>query len=205
MGNGLHRFSAEPSGNFKYIFLIQDIFSRKLFATAFEDKNMTSVIEDLKAMFADHGKPSEINADGEFDNRTINQFLSKSNVSVRYKEGRQDLATIDAAMNNYKKMLKKMMQAQNTTAWKNLIPKATQARNRMMHGALMGNADPNEAYDEENKNLAFELREEAGKNGTTRRRGQDQSNILRNRVDFAPILAAETSGAGAIGLNSVKK
>ena len=31
-------FSAEPSGNFKYIFLIQDIFSRKLFATAFEDK-----------------------------------------------------------------------------------------------------------------------------------------------------------------------
>ena len=96
-------FSAEPSGNFKYIFLIQDIFSRKLFATAFQDKNMTSVIEDLKAMFADHGKPSEINADGEFDNRTINQFLSKSNVSVRYKEGRQDLATIDAAMNNFKK------------------------------------------------------------------------------------------------------
>ena len=109
---------------------------------------MTSVIEDLKAMFADHGKPSEINADGEFDNRTINQFLSKSNVSVRYKEGRQDLATIDAAMNNYKKMLKKMMQAQNTTNWKNLLPKATRAHNRMMHEALMGNADPNEAYDE---------------------------------------------------------
>ena len=71
-------FSAEPSGNFKYIFLIQDIFSRKLFATAFKDKNMTSVIEDLKAMFADHGKPSEINADGEFDNRTINQFCPKA-------------------------------------------------------------------------------------------------------------------------------
>ena len=33
----------------------------------------------------------------------------------------------------------------------------------MMHEALMGNADPNEAYDEENKNLAFELREQAGK------------------------------------------
>ena len=73
-------FSAEPSGNFKYIFLIQDIFSRKLFATAFEDKNMTSVIEDLKAMFADHGKPSEINADGEFDSRTINHVVQKQRV-----------------------------------------------------------------------------------------------------------------------------
>ena len=34
----------------------------------------------------------------------------------------------------------------------------------MVHEGLMGNADPNEAYDEENKNLAFELREQAGKN-----------------------------------------
>ena len=135
---------------------------------------MTSVIEDLKAMFADHGKPSEINADGEFDNRTINQFLSKSNVSVRYKEGRQDLATIDSAMSNFKKMLKKMMQQQNTTNWKNLLPQATRAHNRMMHEALMGNADPNEAYDEENKNLAFELREEAGNNGPARCSGQGQ-------------------------------
>ena len=32
----------------------------------------------------------------------------------------------------------------------------------MMHVALMGYAGPNEAYDEENKNLAFELREEVG-------------------------------------------
>ena len=32
----------------------------------------------------------------------------------------------------------------------------------MMHEALMGNADPNGAYDEENKHLAFELREQAG-------------------------------------------
>ena len=38
----------------------------------------------------------------------------------------------------------------------------------------MGNADPNEAYDEENKNLAFELREEAGKNGPARCSGQGQ-------------------------------
>ena len=31
-------FSAEPSGEFKYIFLAQDIFSRKLWATAFTDQ-----------------------------------------------------------------------------------------------------------------------------------------------------------------------
>ena len=52
--------------------------------------------------------------------------------------------------------------AKNTDNWKPLLPQAIKAHNKMMHEALMGNADPNEAYDEENKNLAFELREQAG-------------------------------------------
>ena len=59
-------------------------------------------------------------------------------------------------------MLKKMMQDQNTNEWAKLITKATRAHNRLAHEALMGNADLNEAYDVDQKNLQFELREEAG-------------------------------------------
>ena len=47
-----------------------------------------------------------MNADGEYNIPAFNQFLARNNVTARYKEGRQDLATIDAAMNNFKKMLK---------------------------------------------------------------------------------------------------
>ena len=96
-------FVAEPSDQFKYILLVQDIFSRKLWATALEEKPMSSVIKTLRSLFSENGKCKDINADGEFDNPSINQFLSQNNVAVRYKEGRQDLATIDAAMNNFKK------------------------------------------------------------------------------------------------------
>ena len=56
------------------------------------------------------------------------------------------------------------MQQENTTEWARLLPKATRAHNRLSHEALMGNADPNEAYNLEHKNLQFEMREEAGKN-----------------------------------------
>ena len=66
-------------------------------------------------------------------------------------------------MHNFKKMLKRMMQEQNTSEWAKLLPKATRAHNRLSHEALMGNADPNEAYDLEHTNLQFEMREEAGK------------------------------------------
>ena len=66
-------------------------------------------------------------------------------------------------MHNFKKMLKRMMQEQNTSEWAKLLPKATRAHNWLSHEALMGNADPNEAYDLSHKNLQFEMREEAGK------------------------------------------
>ena len=87
--------------------MIQDMFSRKLWATAQEEKVMASVIQELRNLFADTGKPAEVNADGEFDTKTFNRFVAQQGIAVRFKQGRQDLATIDAAMNNYKKMLKK--------------------------------------------------------------------------------------------------
>ena len=73
------------------------------------------------------------------------------------------MATIDAATNNFEHMLKKMMQEQDTTGWTKLLPNATKAHNKFSHEALMGNADPDEAYDMKLTNLQFELREEAGK------------------------------------------
>ena len=67
-------FTAEPSGSYKYILLVQDTLSRKLRAQALEDKDMTSAMQQLRNVFADEQKPAEINADGEFDNKTFNRF-----------------------------------------------------------------------------------------------------------------------------------
>ena len=60
-------------------------------------------------------------------------------------------------------MLKKMMQENDTTEWAKLLSRATKAHNKLSHGALMGNEDPDEAYGMKQTNLQFELREEAGK------------------------------------------
>ena len=89
---------------------------------------MSAAMERLRALIGDHGKPAGLNADGEFNNKSFNRFLSQQGIAVRFKEGRQDLATIDAAMNNFKKMLKKMMQEQDTTEWAKLPPKAARAQ-----------------------------------------------------------------------------
>ena len=94
-------YSAEPSGDYEYILLVQDIFSRKLWATAEKEKVMNVAMERLRALIVDHGKPAELNADGEFNTKSFNRFLSQQGIAVRFKEGRQDLAPIGAAMNNF--------------------------------------------------------------------------------------------------------
>ena len=69
-------FTAEPSGpsgQNKYIFLTQDISSRKLWSKALEDKDMSSAIQQLR-LFVDEERPSEIDADGEFENNMFNRF-----------------------------------------------------------------------------------------------------------------------------------
>ena len=70
------------------------------------EKKASEYIDHIKSMFIDYGNPQEINADGEFNIPTFNQFLARNSVTARYNEGRHDLATIAAAMNNFKKMLK---------------------------------------------------------------------------------------------------
>ena len=70
------------------------------------EQKASEYIEHINSMFVDYGKPQEIHADGEFNIPSFNQFLARNSVIARYKEGRQDLATIDAVMNNFKKMLK---------------------------------------------------------------------------------------------------
>ena len=76
-------FTAEPSGSYKYILLVQGMFSRKLWVQALEDKDMTSAIQRLGNLFADEQKPAEINADGEFGDKTLGFTLIEA---IAFKE-----------------------------------------------------------------------------------------------------------------------
>ena len=112
-----------------------------------------------------------------------------------------------------------MMQEQDTTEWAKLLPKAARAHNRLSHEALMGNADPNEAYDLGHKNLQFELREEAGKHmaqqnavvTTNQKNVQEQGGVrtyigredIRRRGD-RPQYSGSVSLVAAVEGNRVK-
>ena len=67
-------FVAEPDGDLKYILLVQDIHSRKLWARALAEKKPAEYIEAFKSIVRQAGKPKELNFDGEFEVPPPNSF-----------------------------------------------------------------------------------------------------------------------------------
>ena len=91
-------FQAEPDGDLKYILLVQDIHSRKLWARALAEKKPAEYIEAFKGIVRQAGKPKQLNVDGEFDVPQFIRFLSADGIEYRVKEGKQDLGILDANM-----------------------------------------------------------------------------------------------------------
>ena len=82
---------AEPDGDLKYILMVQDIHSRKIWAKALAEKKPGDYIAAFKDIIREGGKPKEVNFDGEFDVPQFIRFLSSGGVSHRVSENRQDL------------------------------------------------------------------------------------------------------------------
>ena len=110
-------FTAEPDGRLKYILLVQDIHSRKIWARALAEKRPADYIEAFKSIVRQAGKPKELNFDGESDAPQFIRFLSAGGVEHRAKEGKNDLGILDSTMGVLKKDLQKDMQVQGTDKW----------------------------------------------------------------------------------------
>ena len=71
-------FTAEPDGNLKYILLVQDIHSRKIWAIALAEQRPSDYIEAFKGIVRQAGRPKELNFDGEFDNTQFIRFWMRA-------------------------------------------------------------------------------------------------------------------------------
>ena len=54
---------SQPDGEFKYILVAQDIFTRELFAKALKTNTSQEVTDRFEDIIAEHGTPTELNTD----------------------------------------------------------------------------------------------------------------------------------------------
>ena len=92
------RPASRPTSTFRHVLLVQDIFSRFLWAEAFSTK--TQVTAAFERILNRGRIPRELNTDkgSEFTSREFQTMLDRRRIQHELKVGLNDIATLDRAM-----------------------------------------------------------------------------------------------------------
>ena len=175
------RPATRPEHLYRHVLLVQDIFSRYLWAVPMSTKTQTrSAFESV----LDKGrKPRELNTDkgSEFTGRDFQTMLARRVIQHTFKRGLNDLATVDRAMGTIKDMLAKRMSEMGGD-WLTHLEPVVAAYNKLDHSALHGHA-PGEVQDDDD--LRFQLRmENANKRQENVRQAAERQEKLEEKGGF---------------------
>ena len=137
-----------------FILVVQDIFSRFLWARALTSKTQVGTAF-LRLMEETGRKCKELNSDSgsEFTSQAFQRMLSSRNIEHRVKEGPQDLATLDRAIGTLRATL--IRRVAQGGSWSEELQAAAASMNNTDHKALY-DREPGEVM--EDKDLRFDLR-----------------------------------------------
>ena len=158
-------------GPYQYVLIVQDVFSRKLWAVAMRVKDTQTVREAFEHIVrsADR-KPRELDTDNGLEFRGVfEQYLEEENIEHSIADSRNKNArgTLDAAIKSFKQQLARIQIAERRRDWAALVPRAVAAYNDTVHSSLIGRA-PDDVEDD--TGLQFHLRE------------RDAENIQKNQT-----------------------
>ena len=170
---------------YRHVLLVQDIFSRYLWAAPLPSKTWTrSAFEGI----LDQGrKPRELNTDNasEFTSREIQATLARGTIQHRLKVGLNDIATIGRAGGVLKDMLAKRI-SELGGDWLTHLEPTIAAYNKLDHSALRDDAPYGAMGDDE---LRFDLRmENANRRIENVKRAQERAAQLEEKGGFRTLL-----------------
>ncbi len=163
-------------GSPAHILIVQDIFSRFLFARAIRTKaEVRAAFERL--LEETQRKPEELNSDRgtEFTSSEFQRMLKRHNIEHRLKMGPQDLATLDRAIGTLRATLSR--RTAEGGPWYDELDAAVASINGSEHAALFTHETEEVAGDED---LRFELRY---KNAETAKDNAQQAQKRATRLE----------------------
>ena len=166
-------YTARPSeettsnaiGPYQYVLIVQDVFSRKLWAVAMRVKDTQTVREAFEHIVRSaDGKPRELDTDNGLEFRGVfEHYLEEENIGHTIADSRNKNArgTLDAAIKIFKQQLARIQIAERRRDWAALVPRAVAAYNDTVHSSLIGRAPDDVSNDDD---LQFLLTERAAEN-----------------------------------------
>lgn len=180
----------DTTGNKKYILVVQDVFSRKIWAEAIVDKRPNTVAEAFKRIVTKNKKPRSLTTDAgaEFQHQ-FEEEVSRLGIEVRHKDpiDTNGIATLDVAIGNLKKALARVMRKTGNDDWSTVLQRVVDGQNALPNKDYLegqapkdveGNSDLREHLKEKNRQFTAINQTNAEK----RRRSIDDAGGFRAPV-----------------------
>jgi len=169
------------AGEYAYILMVQDIFSRYLYARPLTNTAQTTpAFEEIlsesenRMTDADYRIPAQLETDGgtEFTSERFQSMVQRRKIehTVKPKEDLHRIATLDAAIQNIKKALTRRVK-RNDTDWLTELPAAIKGYNDSWHSSI--HTEPNEI----SENDIFALKKKAAEEL------QENSDLIEKRMN----------------------
>ena len=142
-------YNAKPSVDkeggppYQYILIVQDIFSRVLFAHALKTKDPEVVQQAFESIVRRAGVPDVLDTDhgneftGAFRDYLQDERIRHNVSDARNKNAR---ATLDAAIKNIRQQIARISVAEDRRDWASFLQRALEAHNKTEHSSLIGRA-----------------------------------------------------------------
>ena len=162
---------------YQYILIVQDLFSRVLFAHALKNKDQETCRDAFESIVRRAGLPDRLDSDngnefkGLFQDYLNDEKIHHEVADPRSKNAR---ATLDSAIKSLRQKLARLQVSERRRDWASLVARAVESHNKTVHGSLIGRAPYQVHWD---KNLQFDLRAKASQNV------QQNEEVYRRKTD----------------------
>jgi transposase InsO family protein len=189
-------FTAKTSSKYglKYIMILQDVFSRFVWAVALENKTETP--SQFERIIEQTGKqPEELSTDkgSEWTSAAFQKSLNDRGVRHRMKAAPQDLATLDRAIGTLRAVLSRRT-AEGNTAWWQELDAAVKSMNESEHPALFEH-EPREIHKRRTrfKDVRFDIRYKNAEMAAENQEAAEERGIrLQAQMAFRTLLPPKT-------------
>jgi hypothetical protein len=124
--------------NYKYILCCIDVFSRYVACRAMTNRQMSTIISNVKSIFEELGIPKNLNCDNEFNKKEFNDLIEKDNIKVFYSQ--PDEINKNAIIERFNRTIAELMQRWRTAThrydWYNALPALIKNYNTTFHGTI---------------------------------------------------------------------
>jgi transposase InsO family protein len=125
-----------------HVLVVQDIFSRQIWARALRTAKTTEVVKEFKDILeVSERKPLEMNADRgvEFQSKEFKAMLETQGIKIfREAVSKNDLATLDRAIATLKQIITRRVVSQGTGNWVEELQTGVRSYNMTAHTHISG-------------------------------------------------------------------